>query len=205
VNKEQTLKRLAKAIEACEKCRLHKSRVNAAPGEGNVNSEIVFVGEALGEQEAKLGRPFVGRAGKLLEELLQSISLKRDEVWITNVVKDRPPENRNPMVDEVRACSPYLDEEIKIIGPKLIIPLGKFATEYFIKDGKISRDHGVPKRVKNYIIYPLYHPAAGLRSTQVAKILKSDFKKIPKVLAMDINDVDYVDAADKDENQMSLL
>lgn len=205
MTKEQTLKKLSAAIKVCKKCRLHRNRVNAAPGEGNANTKIMFVGEALGEKEAELGRPFVGRAGNLLENLLSSIGFTRDQVWITNVVKDRPPDNRSPMVDEIRTCSPYLDEEIKIIRPKLIVPLGKFATEYFIKDVKISKDHGKPKRVKDFIVYPLYHPAAGLRSTFVLEILKKEFIKIPEILKFELNDLEYANVKNTDKNQMSLL
>ena len=125
------------------------------PGEGNPKAQVIFIGEGPGFNEDQQGRPFVGAAGLLLNELLKMIKMQRSDVWIGNVVKCRPPENRDPMVDEVRACTPYLDDQIRAIKPKVIIPLGKHALEHFLKDGKISRDHGVAKIYGNYVIYPV--------------------------------------------------
>ena len=145
MNKVDVLRQIEKAVVSCKKCRLCKSATRAVPGEGNPNSQIAFIGEAPGYNEDQQGRPFVGRAGKMLEEMLRSIGLKREDVWIGNIIKHRPPENRDPMVDEVRACSPYLDSQLRAISPKVVVPLGRFALEFFDKDGKISKDHGVPK------------------------------------------------------------
>src|SRR3989338_2728789 len=137
MNKIEVLKQIGKAVKTCKKCRLCKGATNSVPGEGSSNSQIVFIGEAPGFNEDKLGRPFVGRAGQLLDEMLKSIGLKREDVWIGNIIKHRPPDNRVPMPDEVRACSPYLDAQLKALNPKLIVALGKFALEFFDKDGKI--------------------------------------------------------------------
>ena len=174
------------------------------PGEGSAGAEIMFVGQCPGFHEDQQGLPFVGRAGELLNELLTSINIKREKIFITNIVKDRPPENRDPMVDEVRACSPYLERQIKILNPKLIVALGRFAAEFFIPDGKISSIHGQPHRVKGLLILPLYHPAAALRSPGVLDELRRDFKKIPKVLAGEVEIKEIINNK-VPENQMSLI
>jgi len=164
----------------------------------------MFIGQCPGFHEDQQGLPFVGRAGQLLDELLDSIDLKREKVFITNIVKCRPPENRDPMVDEVRACSPYLERQIKSVNPKLIITLGRFASEFFISDGKISQIHGVPHRVKGLLVFPLYHPAAALRSTGVAEELRKDVRKIPKVLAGEL-EVKEIVKNKVPENQIPLI
>ena len=198
------LAQVNRALRSCKKCRLSRTRTNVVPGEGDSKATIMFIGQCPGFHEDQQGRPFVGRAGKLLDELLESIGLKREKIFITNIVKDRPPENRDPMVDEVRSCSPYLERQIKIINPKLIITLGRFASEFFISDGKISQIHGVPHRVKGLLIFPLYHPAAALRSTGVAEELRKDFKKIPKVLAGELEVVEIIKNK-APENQIPLI
>lgn len=198
------MEQVKKALLPCAKCRLQRTRRNVVPGEGNSGAEIVFVGQCPGEQEDLQGRPFVGRAGQILNELLEGIKIRRDDVYITNIVKDRPPDNRDPMVDEVRACSPYLEREIRVINPKLIVTLGKFATEFFVPEGKISQIHGEPYRVRGLVILPLYHPAAALRSTGVLEELRRDFRKIPRVLAgkAEIKEVTRVKVP---KNQMVLV
>lgn len=204
VKKEELLEQVNRALGACQKCRLFRTRTNVVPGEGNADAKIMFVGQCPGFHEDQKGRPFVGRAGQLLDQLLSEAGLKRGEVFITNIVKDRPPDNRDPMADEVRACEPYLDHQIKILNPKLIVTLGRFATEFFIANGKISQTHGVPHRVKGRLILPLYHPAAALRSTGVLEELRRDFKKIPEVLGDQI-EVKEVLGTKVPENQMSLI
>ena len=204
MKKEELLAQVNRALRSCKKCRLSRTRTNVVPGEGDSKATIMFIGQCPGFHEDQQGRPFVGRAGKLLDELLESIGLKREKIFITNIVKDRPPENRDPMVDEVRSCSPYLERQIKIINPKLIITLGRFASEFFISDGKISQIHGVPHRVKGLLIFPLYHPAAALRSTGVANELRRDFKKIPKVLAGELEIKEIINN-NVPENQIPLI
>ena len=181
-DKREQLNEIAKNIRVCEKCRLCKTAKNSVPGEGNANSELVFIGEAPGETEDLTGRPFVGRAGRLLETMLAKIDYKREDVWIGNIIKHRPPQNRDPLPDEILACQPYLVEQLKIMSPKLIITLGRFAMSHFYSDGKITRDKGSLIRTKNYYIFPVYHPAAALRSTQMLDALQEDFLKIPGVL-----------------------
>ena len=176
------LKEIEKNIKACNKCRLCKTAKNPVPGEGSPNAEVVFIGEAPGETEDLTGRPFVGRAGRLLETLLAKIGYKREDVWIGNIIKHRPPQNRDPLPDEVLACRPYLTEQLRIMSPKLIITLGRFALSYFYTDGKISRDKGSLLVTAKFNVFPVYHPAAALRSPQMAKELEEDFLKIPGVL-----------------------
>lgn len=193
MNKQQLLVQIENNVKNCKKCRLCDLANNPVPGEGNYDADIVFIGEAPGANEDASGRPFVGRAGKLLERLLSEINLTREDVWIGNIIKHRPPKNRDPLPDEIAACSPYLKLQLQAINPKLIVTLGRFAMNYFYKDGKISRDHGNLIKLENYNVYPVYHPAAGLRNGNMLKALAKDFVKIPKVLI----------SIDKDSNGIS--
>jgi uracil-DNA glycosylase len=179
-----TLQDLNNQILRCEKCALCKTRINVVPGEGSSKAEIMFIGEGPGKKEDELGRPFVGAAGKLLDKLIESIGLKRENVFIANVVKCRPPENRDPLPEEVGACRAWLDEQVKIIKPKLIVLLGRHSMDRFLPNQKISLDHGKPKRYNNQVYYPVYHPAAALYRNGLLEELKKDFKRIPKVLEM---------------------
>jgi len=182
MDKEKLLKDIAASIKSCDKCRLCKQATNAVPGEGNVNSKIVFVGEAPGYYEDIFGKPFVGRAGKLLDESLKEIGYKREDVWIGNIIKHRPPENREPLPDEIQACSPFLDMQLQIISPKLIVTLGRYSMNHFYPNGKISFDRGKLVKAGKYYIYPVYHPAAALRNGSVMTDFKNDFKRIPDML-----------------------
>lgn len=182
MDKEKLFEEITKNIKDCKRCRLYQSATNAVPGEGNVNSKIVFIGEAPGFNEDITGRPFVGRAGKLLETLLKEIGYKREDVWIGNVVKHRPPENRDPLPDEIATCKPFLDLQLKTIHPVLVVTLGRFAMNYFYLEGKISRDRGNLIRARDYLIYPVYHPAAALRGNAMMTDLRVDFKRIPEIL-----------------------
>ncbi|MDO8513586.1 MAG: uracil-DNA glycosylase [bacterium] len=181
----QELNSLANEMRDCQKCRLHLNRINVVPGEGNPHSEIVFVGEAPGAQENKLGRPFVGAAGEFLDNLLKMVGWNRQDVYITNIVKDQPPGNRDPMPDEIEICtSTWLKHQIKIIDPKVIVTLGRHAMNYFLPNmGSISQIHGRAFRKRNGKVYfPLFHPAVALYRPDMEKILKTDFKKLPKLL-----------------------
>ena len=178
MTKEELLAQIEKAVKGCHKCRLYRTATKAVPGIGNPSSRIIFVGEAPGFNEDQQGLPFVGRAGRLLDDLLADIGLKRSNVWIGNVIKHRPPENRDPMVDEIRACKPYIVDQIKAINPKIIVTLGRFAMDIFLPDAKISEVHGKPFRVSRRLVFPLYHPAAALRSESVLRELKNDFRKL---------------------------
>jgi DNA polymerase len=143
----------------------------------------MFVGEGPGFHEDRQGRPFVGQAGRFLEELIGSIGLARDQVFITNVVKCRPPENRDPSPNEISTCAPYLDRQFDLIRPKIVVTLGRFSMARFFPGQSISRIHGQPKREAGRIIFPLFHPAAGLRSPEVATLTRQDMLKIPSLLA----------------------
>lgn len=177
------LQQIEKNVINCKKCKLCETAQNAVPGEGNINAKIVFIGEAPGAKEDETGRPFVGRAGRLLEQMLEKIGYTREDVWIGNVIKHRPPKNRDPLPAEIKACMPYLTTQLELINPKLIVTLGRFAMNYFHKEGKISQDHGNLIVTDKYNVYPVYHPAAALRNGNFAKALLKDFMKIPKVLS----------------------
>ncbi|MEZ6255618.1 MAG: uracil-DNA glycosylase [Patescibacteria group bacterium] len=181
-SKAELLLQIENNVKRCRKCRLCQEAQNAVPGEGNIDAEIVFIGEAPGATEDQTGRPFVGRAGALLERMLVEIGLKRSDVWIGNIIKHRPPKNRDPLPDEIHACQPYLEMQLKILQPKLIVTLGRFSMNYFYADGKISRDHGRLIKADDYNVFPVYHPAAALRNSEFARALLADIKKIPAVL-----------------------
>ena len=191
-DKQQRMNQIEKNVKSCQKCRLYEEAKNGVPGEGNVAAEIVFIGEAPGAYEDETGRPFVGRAGKLLEVSLQEIGLSRSDVWIGNIIKHRPPGNRDPLPDEIKSCAPYLMLQLELISPKLIVTLGRFAMNFFYKEGKISRDKGRLIRVGEYNVYPVYHPAAGLRSSSMMVDFKSDFLRIPEILKI-IKEGKFVD------------
>ena len=181
MDKEEALRELKKEIEARTNLPLY-SEANLVFGEGSSDAKVLFIGEAPGFHEDKLSRPFVGQAGKLLDKLLAEISWPRESVYITNIVKRRPPENRDPLPEEIEAYKPFLERQIKIINPEIIATLGRYSMNYFLPLAKISRDHGNPEYFENYLIMPLYHPAAALRATAVLKDLQNDFKKLPEIL-----------------------
>ncbi len=182
MEKNGLLRRITNKIEKCKKCNLYKTRARAVPGEGSTRAKIMLVGEAPGRNEDIRGKPFVGAAGKVLDRLLQSAKLKRKNVFISNILHCRPPKNRNPRVAEIKACTPYLNQQIKIIKPKIICTLGNFATSYTlgkfgIKTKKgIGKIHGKVFHVRDIKIIPLYHPAAAVYNPRMFKILLQDFK-----------------------------
>jgi DNA polymerase len=177
MDKVAKLKNLEAKIRANTSLPLMES--NLVFGEGNVDCEVLFIGEAPGATEDQLGRPFVGRAGKLLDQLIGEIGWKREDVYISNIVKRRPPENRDPLPGEIEAYKPYLAEQIEILNPKVIAPLGRFSMNYFLPFAKISRDQGKIFRVDGRIIYPLFHPAAALRNPTFLAGLREAFKGLP--------------------------
>ena len=176
------LTELYKEIAVCKRCELSQGRTRTVPGEGPENAEIMFIGEAPGFHEDRQGRAFVGAAGKFLEELLASIGLTRDEVYICNVIKCRPPGNRDPQPDEMAACKPFLDRQIELVQPKLIVTLGRFSMARYFPNTKITRIHGQPKRIGNRIYYPMFHPAAALHQPKWRAVVKEDMLKIPQIL-----------------------
>ncbi|MCL5093933.1 MAG: uracil-DNA glycosylase [Patescibacteria group bacterium] len=184
IESAKNLEKIAELVKRCKRCRLHETKIKDVPGDGNPKAEIMFIGEAPGRDEDLQGKPFVGAAGKFLTEMIESISLKRSEVFIGNVVKHRPPNNRDPLEDEIEACFPYLNRQIELIKPKLIVLLGKHAMERFLPDFRISQIHGQPKRKAGQVYLPLYHPAAALYNGSMREVLQKDFKKIPKILEL---------------------
>lgn len=178
-----SISKVSGEVIVCRKCRLFETRKNAVPGEGSENTKVMFVGEAPGEQEDMQGRPFVGAAGKLLTELLESTGLNRAEVYITNIVKCRPPNNRPPRKDETNACRPYLDRQIFLIAPRVICPMGNSAIRSLIETEKTVTDlHGIPFEIGNVTYFPMYHPAAALYTFQLRKTLEEDFTKLRALL-----------------------
>ena len=153
------------------------------PGEGHPNAEVMFIGEGPGWHENQQGRPFVGAAGQFLEEMLRSVGLRRDQVFITNVVKHQPPGNRDPLPEEIAACGVYLDRQIAILDPKVIVTLGRFSMNKFFPGERISRIHGTARRHGRRLILPFYHPAAALHQGSLRRTVEEDFKRLPAVLA----------------------
>ncbi len=183
MDKKAELEKVAVEIASSQNCPLAKTATHPVPGNGSPNAEIMLIGEAPGYWEDQKGIPFVGPAGKLLDELLSSIGLDREKVFVTNVLKHRPPGNRDPLPEEVRACQPFLNRQIDIIEPKVIITLGRFAMYHFLPLGKISLDHGKGRIIeyngKRVILIPMFHPAAALRGAEVERQLREDFRKVP--------------------------
>jgi len=194
--KEKQFINLQKSCEKCEKCNLYKTRNKLVFGKGNINSKLLFIGEAPGEKEDIEGIPFIGRAGKYLDKLLNSINLTINDIYIGNILKCRPPKNRNPNKTEIENCTPNLIKQIEIINPKIIITLGNYATKFVLNNFKtekmqkiegISKLHGKIKKIKlknenEIIIFPIYHPAASFYKPKLKEILETDFKKISKIL-----------------------
>jgi len=177
------MKKLLECIKNCKKCNLYKTRILPTIYCGNLKSKIFFIGEAPGKNEDETGVPFCGRAGKILDELLESVNLKREEMYITNIVKCRPPKNRDPKDSEINKCKNYLEKQIELIKPKVICPLGRFSSKYILKKyiGKIfeiGEVHGKVFKVNDITIIPMYHPAAAIYDNKKISILKKDFKEI---------------------------
>ena len=182
MSSERLLAAIADEVRSCARCPLAARRAQAVPGEGNPESDVLLVGEGPGAREDATGRPFVGRAGQLLEELLASIGWAREDVFIANVVKCRPPGNRDPEPDEIAACASYLDRQEAALEPLVIVTLGRFSLRRYLPGARIGAVHGQVERVGSRFILPMYHPAAGLRDPSVERILRSDFQKLPQVL-----------------------
>ncbi len=180
---EEILEKVAAEVSTCTKCDLCKSRTKAVPGEGNQHARIMFIGEGPGFHEDTQGRPFVGPAGQFLVELLASINLKRTDVFITNVVKCRPPGNRDPLPTEINACNDYLERHIAAIDPQVIVTLGRFSMAKFFGGEKISSIHGRARKIDGRICIAMYHPAAGLHQQSLKDTIRSDFKRIPQIMA----------------------
>jgi DNA polymerase len=178
-----TLAGIAEQVAVCTRCALHHSRKNGVPGEGPATAEIMFIGEGPGFHENEQGRPFVGAAGQLLDQLLQQAGLKRADVWITNVVKCRPPANRDPLPEEITACTTnFLDQQVQVINPPIIVTLGRFSMGKYMPEAKIGAVHGQMRQVGERHVIAMYHPAAALRRPALKPVLVEDFARLPALL-----------------------
>ncbi|MBN1877520.1 MAG: uracil-DNA glycosylase [Anaerolineae bacterium] len=182
-NRNQALESLYREVQQCTRCVLHTGRTFAVPGAGPIDADIMFIGEAPGFHEDQQGIPFVGRAGQFLNELLEKNGIDRKKVYIGNVIKCRPPGNREPKQEEVDACLPYLERQIELVNPKVIVTLGRYSMALAYKDEKISVIHGQPRKVSGRIYFPMYHPAAILRQPSLTPIAEADFALLRNVLA----------------------
>jgi len=185
MNPADILEDIAQQVKVCEKCALFHSRKNGVPGEGPADAQIMLIGEGPGFYENEQGRPFVGAAGKFLEELLAKVNLKREQVFIANVVKCRPPGNRDPLPEELAACGDYLERQIQAINPRIVVTLGRYSMARFMPNARISDVHGQSAWVRGRLIVPMYHPAAALHQPSLRPALEKDFARLP----------DYVKAA----------
>jgi DNA polymerase len=180
---EQKLEKLAKQIKVCTRCELHRARTEAVPGEGPAHAEIMLIGEGPGASEDKQGRPFVGASGRFLDQLLEQAGVTRTDVFITNVVKCRPPGNRDPFPDEIEICtSNYLQHQIELVNPSIIVTLGRHSMGLFFKGAKITQIHGQMRKVSERFVIAMYHPAAALHRLSLKSEVMADFAKLPDLL-----------------------
>jgi uracil-DNA glycosylase len=186
--RRSALEAIAAEVRVCTNCRLHQTRTRAVPGEGDSETEVVFVGEGPGFNEDRDGRPFIGRAGDLLVKLLATIGWRRDDVFITNVVKCRPPDNRDPLPDEIAACAPYLRRQMEVLDPAVIVTLGRFSMGSFMPGARISQAHGTMRPVdpatgaSSALVFAMYHPAAALRTPAIERESYIDIANVPATL-----------------------
>ena len=195
------LTNLNEEIKRCQDCDLAKNRNKVVPGEGPEKATILFIGEAPGWHEDQQGRPFVGPAGQFLEDLLSTISLKREQVFIANVIKCRPPSNRDPLPVEIQACKKWIDRQIELIQPQIIVTLGRYSMARYFPNQSISKIHGKEKKEGEIIYYPMYHPAAALHQGSLRKIIETDMLKIPELLML----ADRLAEAETESQQLNLF
>lgn len=199
------LQTLYRQIASCPDCDLCRNRTHAVPGEGPEDAELMFVGEGPGFYEDQQARPFVGPAGRFLEELLASIGLERQAVYITNVIKCRPPDNRDPLPVEIEACRKYLQRQIELIKPRLIVTLGRYSLAWFLPKETIGKAHGQLKARDGLHILPMYHPAAALHAANMRRVIEEDFRKIPSALEQAKQTASQPSAPEPQAEQLSLF
>ena len=175
-------------IQNCTKCDLSKTRTNVVPGSGSSDADIVFIGEGPGFYEDREGSPFVGPAGKLLDSLLKIIDLNRDKVFITNMVKCRPPKNRDPLPIEIQTCKTFLDRQLEVVAPKILVTLGRHSFVKFFPGELLSKSRGKPRKLEGFTVFPVYHPAAALHNPGLRPIIEADFRKLPELLKTELID-----------------
>jgi uracil-DNA glycosylase len=209
---EEMLAQIAKEVSTCTNCALHHSRKKAVPGEGPARAEIMFIGEGPGFHENEQGRPFVGAAGQFLDQLLEQAGVTRADVWVGNVVKCRPPGNRDPLPEELAACDVYLERQIEAINPSIIVTLGRFSMNKFMPGAKISQVHGQMRKVGNRYVIAMFHPAAALHQASLKPAIMADFAKLPELLKQARTGLGRVQAevhkqeeAKEDPKQLSLF
>jgi len=202
---QEELAKIAEEVAECTACGLHHSRKRAVPGEGPADSSLLFIGEGPGFHENEQGRPFVGAAGKFLEELLGIIQLKREQVFICNVVKCRPPGNRDPQPGEIEACRAFLDRQIAAIQPKVIVTLGRFSMARYFGSSKISTVHGRAKHVDGRLVVAMYHPAAALHQPALRQSIEDDFRKLPALIEQERKRIPPAAPPPPDATQLSMF
>jgi uracil-DNA glycosylase len=183
VTAAEELEQIAAEVRGCTACKLYQTATKGVPGEGPADARIMFIGEAPGFNEDRQGRPFVGAAGQFLEELLALAGLRRQDVFIANVVKHRPPNNRDPEPDEIAACAPYLERQIAAIDPRVIVTLGRFSMARWFPGERIMRIHGQPRWFGSRLVVPMLHPASALHQPQNRPLIEADFRRLPEFLA----------------------
>jgi len=191
-------------MASCHACGLAQQRTQVVPGEGADDAEIVFIGEAPGYNEDRLGRPFVGPAGAFLDELLALVGLSRQSVYVANVVKCRPPANRDPLPGEILACKPWLDRQLDMIAPRVVVTLGRFSLARYLPNESIGKVHGRPRQVDNIVCFPMYHPAAALHQGSLRRTIEEDMQRLPDVLK-ELKGAAEQGRHDDDGQQLSLL
>jgi uracil-DNA glycosylase len=196
---------IAARVSVCTDCELHRGRTMSVPGAGSSTSNVMFIGEAPGMNEDKQGLPFIGNAGKFLDDMLASIEWSRDDVFVTNIVKCRPPGNRDPLPDEIHACSAYLDGQIEALNPLLIVTLGRYSMARWFANERISRIHGKHRAFGQRVVVPMYHPAAALHQPSLRAVIQADFKKLPLILEEAKQSVGAGDEEATDAEQMKLF
>lgn len=192
---------LERQVRSCTLCPLSQQRLNAVPGDGSRNADVMFIGEGPGFHEDRQGLPFVGPAGKFLDELLHGIGLRREDVYITNMVKCRPPNNRDPLPAELAACRPYMDRQLDLIKPKVIATLGRFSFSKFFPNEPISRARGKARKWASYTVFPMYHPAAALHNPRLRPVIEGDFSKLPPL----INEIAEAEGGEPEPQQLGLF
>jgi DNA polymerase len=197
---EEVLQQIHEEVQTCTRCGLNFSRKHGVSGAGPANAEIMIIGEGPGFHENETGIPFVGGSGRFLDELLEGIGLQREKVFVGNVVKCRPPGNRDPQSDELAACDPYLERQIAAINPKVIVTLGRFSMAKFFPDAKMSEIHGRAMNVRGRLIVAMYHPAAALHQRSLRPILEADFAKLPDLIAQVHDAPEFVEEAVEDNS-----
>ena len=201
-DRAEALQEIHEEIRACTRCPLHAGRTKAVPGAGPVDAEVMFIGEGPGFHEDQQGLPFVGSSGQFLDELLANAGIDRESVYISNVVKCRPPGNRDPKPEEVAACKPYLDRQIELINPKVIVTLGRHSMARAFPNDKISRVHGQPRQVGEQVYFPMYHPAAALHQPSLRQTVEADFDRLRKMLDGEIEPESYTPPPDVEQLSM---